>query len=50
VGINSWVARRNTGVFGADVDKFIPERWLADDEHYNKMDRYFMTVNIPLSG
>ena len=44
VGINSWVAHRNESVFGADVDKFIPERWLVDDEHYKRMDRYFMAV------
>jgi hypothetical protein len=47
VGINSWVAHRNESVFGADVDKFIPERWLVDDEHYKRMDRYFMAVPIP---
>ena len=26
------------------MDKFIPERWLVDDEHYKRMDRYFMAV------
>ncbi|KAI1129863.1 cytochrome P450 [Nemania abortiva] len=31
VGINSWVAHRNTQVFGADADQFNPERWLIDD-------------------
>jgi hypothetical protein len=48
VGINSWVAHRNPTVFGEDVDKFIPERWLIDDEAYKRMDRYFMAVlNAP---
>jgi cytochrome P450 len=46
VGINSWVAHRNPNVFGADVDKFIPERWLVDDEHCKSMDRYFMAVYL----
>ena len=45
VGINSWVAHRNESVFGKDVDKFIPERWLVDDETYKRMDRYFMAVH-----
>ncbi|KAJ8129015.1 hypothetical protein O1611_g4615 [Lasiodiplodia mahajangana] len=31
VGINSWVAHRNSQVFGADADEFNPERWLIDD-------------------
>ena len=40
------MAHRNSDVFGADVDKFIPERWLVDDEHYKRMDRYFMAVYL----
>ncbi|KAI0401531.1 cytochrome P450 [Xylaria palmicola] len=32
VGINTWVAHRNTKVFGADADEFRPERWLVKDE------------------
>ncbi|KAI8949914.1 cytochrome P450 [Xylaria longipes] len=32
VGINCWVAHRNTQVFGADADEFRPERWLINDE------------------
>jgi len=28
------------------VDKFIPERWLVDDEHYKRMDRYFMAFGM----
>ncbi|KAI1754951.1 cytochrome P450 [Xylaria castorea] len=32
VGINCWVAHRNTQIFGADADEFRPERWLINDE------------------
>jgi cytochrome P450 len=27
VGINPWVAHRNTEVFGRDAEDFVPERW-----------------------
>lgn len=32
VGINSWVAHRNTSVFGTDAGEWRPERWLEYDE------------------
>uniref|UniRef100_A0A093Y5K2 Pisatin demethylase n=1 Tax=Talaromyces marneffei PM1 TaxID=1077442 RepID=A0A093Y5K2_TALMA len=47
VGINSWVAHRNTNIFGADADSWRPERWL--DEHSNdvaEMDRYFLAFGL----
>ncbi|KAI1164733.1 cytochrome P450 [Nemania serpens] len=31
VGINAWVAHRNTQVFGEDADEFRPDRWLISD-------------------
>lgn len=31
VGLNPWVIHRNADVFGADVESFIPERWLPRD-------------------
>jgi hypothetical protein len=51
VGINSWVAHRNSSVFGFnefDVNEFRPERWLVDDkERLSAMDQYYMPVGIP---
>ncbi|KAJ5181654.1 hypothetical protein N7449_011801 [Penicillium cf. viridicatum] len=37
VGSSAWVIHRNAGIWGADVDRFRPERWLDDDrkEEYN---------------
>lgn len=39
VGINAWVAHRNTQVFGPDADQWRPERWLesrgAEMEKYS---------------
>lgn len=44
VGVNSWVAHRNKGVFGDDADSFRPERWLdaqeLDGKRANSMEEY----------
>ncbi|KAK7421448.1 hypothetical protein QQX98_002146 [Neonectria punicea] len=32
VGINPWVSSRNKAIYGADADKFRPERWLQSAE------------------
>ncbi|KAJ0113819.1 hypothetical protein J7T55_010063 [Diaporthe amygdali] len=49
VGINSWVAHRNSEVFGERVDDFRPERWLTgDEETKRKMERYFLTFDFKL--
>jgi cytochrome P450 len=49
VGINSWVAHRNSSIFGPDVDAFRPERWLVDDkEQLSAMDKYYMPVSVAL--
>lgn len=32
VGINAWVAHRNTSVYGKDADEWRPERWLEIEE------------------
>ncbi|EKG21959.1 Cytochrome P450 [Macrophomina phaseolina MS6] len=42
VGINSWVAHANKEVFGDDADHFRPERWLADKETVQRMDKYWL--------
>lgn len=47
VGINSWVAHRNTSVFGADADTWRPERWLdGNDATVAEMDRYFLAFGL----
>ncbi|KAI4957492.1 hypothetical protein J4E86_004630 [Alternaria arbusti] len=47
VGINSWVAHRNTSVFGPDADVFRPERWLSSDkEKLSLMDRNWMPFGL----
>lgn len=43
VGMNPWVAARDTAVYGADAYEFRPERWLeADEEHLKLMERSFL--------
>ena len=47
VGINSWVAHRNTSVFGPDADIWRPELWLSkDDTGIAEMDRYFLAFGL----
>ncbi|GAW15137.1 hypothetical protein ANO14919_045460 [Xylariales sp. No.14919] len=47
VGVNSWVAHRNTQVFGADADTFRPERWLiSDEEKLAAMNRQWIPFGI----
>jgi cytochrome P450 len=43
VGVNTWVAHRNTGVFGSDAEQFRPERWLeATKEQLSRMEEYYL--------
>lgn len=50
VAINAHVLHRNTDIFGADADKFRPERWLVkegdekDEARVKRMDRYMFQV------
>ncbi|KAF2232240.1 cytochrome P450 oxidoreductase [Viridothelium virens] len=32
IGVNAWVMNRNKGVFGEDVERFRPERWIDNSE------------------
>ncbi|KAF5542405.1 pisatin demethylase cytochrome P450 [Fusarium napiforme] len=47
VGINTWIAYRDRGVFGQDADSFSPERWLQDDEErVALMNRFWMPFGL----
>ncbi|KAK4189133.1 putative cytochrome P450 pisatin demethylase-like protein [Podospora australis] len=44
VGMNPWVIHRSEEVFGPDVDKFYPDRWLrVDKEKRAEMERCLLT-------
>lgn len=45
VAVNAWVMHRDVNVFGADADKFNPERWIArTSEQLKTMDRCMFQV------
>jgi cytochrome P450 len=47
VGVNCWVAHRNTHVFGEDAAVFNPERWLTQDTaRLSAMNRYYMPFGL----
>ncbi|CVL05964.1 uncharacterized protein FPRN_14156 [Fusarium proliferatum] len=49
VGINPWVAHRNSDIFGQDADEFRPERWLSSSQQTiekKEMEAYFMAFGL----
>ncbi|KAF5004052.1 hypothetical protein FDECE_9427 [Fusarium decemcellulare] len=47
VGINTWVAHRDTRVFGDDAETFNPDRWFVEDsERLSMMNRYYMPFGL----
>ncbi len=48
VGINAWVAHRNTSVYGQDADLWRPERWLEIEEQGRggEVEKYFFAFGM----
>ncbi|CAO2657980.1 Nn.00g072400.m01.CDS01 [Neocucurbitaria sp. VM-36] len=47
VGVNTWVAHRDSETFGADANEFKPERWLIDDkDELSFMERNWMPFGL----
>lgn len=48
VGINAWVAHRNTSVFGSDAEHWRPERWLEIEEQGRggEVEKYFFAFGM----
>ena len=48
VGINAWVAHRNTSIYGLDADKWRPERWLEieADGRGAEVEQYFFAFGM----
>ena len=45
MGINAWVAHRNTSVYGSDANVFRPERWdpaVTPAEQLDAMEKYYL--------
>lgn len=49
MGLNTWVAHNNAEVYGSDVQKFRPERWLEAEkeggDRIKQMDNYYLPVS-----
>ncbi|KIW04443.1 uncharacterized protein PV09_04709 [Verruconis gallopava] len=43
LSINPHVIHKNKEIFGADADKFNPDRWMVDTERWRAMDKYIIT-------
>ncbi|KAF2733856.1 cytochrome P450 [Polyplosphaeria fusca] len=43
VGVNAAVVQYDEGVYGADTERFVPERWLVEDKKVKEMERAFLT-------
>ncbi|KAE8440788.1 hypothetical protein EG329_006566 [Mollisiaceae sp. DMI_Dod_QoI] len=48
VGVNAWVAHRNTSIYGHDADKWRPERWLEieADGRGAEVEQYFFSFGM----
>ena len=48
VGMNPWIAARDSAVYGRDAEVFRPERWIdADEKQLKLMDRNWLAVSPP---
>lgn len=45
IGMNPWVIHRDKGIFGADADRWNPDRWLGDAERVTLMENCLLTVS-----
>lgn len=43
VACNSWIIHRDPVVFGADAEKYRPERWLEDEDKTKYLERHILT-------
>lgn len=48
VGINAWVAHRNTDVYGLDAEEWRPERWIKidDEDRGGEIEKYFFAFGM----
>lgn len=46
IGINYWMASRNTEYFGTDAAEFRPERWLDDPDEAKRTSYYSIPVRV----
>lgn len=48
IGMSAYTVHRDAGIFGQDVEKFYPERWLGADStarSASEMQKYFFAVS-----
>ena len=49
VGVSPYAIHRDPEIYGAQVDKFCPERWLEPDvATKNRMEKHYLAVSLDL--
>lgn len=47
IGVSPYAIHRDPGIYGAEVDRFCPERWLgADVVTKNQMEKHYQSVSL----
>ena len=46
VGMNAWVIHNDKSIWGDDVHKFRPERWLGEKQQVAHLEQHFLAASL----